>query len=663
MTDDKERVAEYMASVRDAAERYLELGWSIIPILPDTKVPAIPWTQYQERPPDEDTVASWFEHGVPDGSGGTTTFFGIGVITGAVSGLVVLDCDNPDALAYALGEAGLWSPLGTRTTRGQHLYFRHPGGRVSNKAGGIGIDWPDVPGLDLRGDGGYVVAPPTIKFDKEGRFQHRYAFTVSDAELLDAKFGMPTWAGIKPRATDARPDDGEFSIESLRLDDVRSYGASVWDDAGKRVAALGHKMRDGDGRNAWLTRYVGECVGTGMEASELPAAAELFASEFFEQPLPERETKTTIASVVAIDKRNHPERYAPPPAPPTEGPAAHAGPSALRLITSASLPELRKRSAGVPFLIDPYIQPQSIVQVVGFNGHGKSRFLLNLLWSASLGKDFGPATVVAPLRALYLDHESSEPTLCQRLDECERLLGQMASGMTVWAKSISSLRLDFTNPGGLANLEALLREVKPQIVVVDTVREAWQGMEENSPHAWLQVNQLAIACRNAGMSVVLVHHRNKPNQQGIGREAGSTAQLKDLDTQIFVTKVVEDGDQARREAALSDSSTQVADFGGTVRTAFQYLRALLPSGYALRAVFEVTFGKVRSSTENHAPAFIGFAQNLTTGEGLVVSSKTPRQKAVTLHEKGRAPALIADALQVPLPVVERWISSKGDSNA
>ena len=658
MTDEK-AVAEYMATVRAAADRYLEFGWSIIPLLPDTKVPAITWTELQTRQPTEAEVASWFEEGVPNGSGGLTTFFGLGVITGEISKLVVLDCDNTDALAYALGEAALWSPLGTKTTRGQHLYFRHPGGRVANKAGGIGLDWPDVPGLDLRGDGGYVVVPPTIKFDSEGKFLHRYAHTVPETELLDALFSLPAWPGLRMRQTISLPPvgaDGEFSLAALRLDGVRTYGASVWDDTVKRIEVLGRKMRDGDGRNAWMTRYLGECIATGMAEEQAAVAAEQFSEEFFEQPLPQQEVATILRSVVSIDKRNHPEKYQPAPGYVNQTPERAARHAALRLITPSSLAALKRMSAGQPFLIDPYLPSQAIVQVVGFNGHGKSLLMQYLSWAAALGQSFGPATVVKPLRTLYLDHESSGATVEQRTDECAALLGPMSDNLAIWSKSLSSLSLNFNEQEAMASLEALLKEFVPQIVVIDTVREAWLGMEENSPHAWVKVNQLAVAIRNAGMTVVLVHHRNKPGQNGVGREAGSTAQLKDLDAQIFVTKVVEDSDQAQREAALSDASTQVADFSGTVRSAYSYLRLTLPQGYVLKAVFETTFGKLRHSTENHVPAYIGFAQHLKTGARMVVSTKTPRQKAYALHiGKGMQFTEIADALQVPLPAVERWI--------
>lgn len=87
---------------------------------------------------------------------------GAGRAAGA-RGLVVLDVDPLHG-----GEASLdrllatHGPLpSTRVVRtgndGVHLYFCHPGGTVANSAGTrLG------PGLDVRGDGGYVIAPPSM---------------------------------------------------------------------------------------------------------------------------------------------------------------------------------------------------------------------------------------------------------------------------------------------------------------------------------------------------------------------------------------------------------------------------------------------------------------------------------------------------------------------
>lgn len=86
----------------------------------------------------------------------------IGVRTGAESGLVVLDVDTVHggsrsikALIDRHGE--LSSVPRVRTgSGGWHLFFAHPGEPVRNSAGLLG------PGLDIRGDGGYVIAPPSV---------------------------------------------------------------------------------------------------------------------------------------------------------------------------------------------------------------------------------------------------------------------------------------------------------------------------------------------------------------------------------------------------------------------------------------------------------------------------------------------------------------------
>ncbi len=96
--------------------------------------------------------------------------------TTARGGLVVLDID-PDhggerSLDRLVAEHGDL-PVGPEVrsgSGGRHLYFAHPGRRVPNSAG-IRLG----PGLDVRGDGGYVVAPPS-RHIAEGRYEWlRYA--------------------------------------------------------------------------------------------------------------------------------------------------------------------------------------------------------------------------------------------------------------------------------------------------------------------------------------------------------------------------------------------------------------------------------------------------------------------------------------------------------
>lgn len=83
----------------------------------------------------------------------------IGLLTGEASGLLVADLDAQGFKAFAIlqahhGEIPLtrWARTGGR---GWHVYFRHPGGGLGNSCRKLG------PGIDTRGDAGYVVAPPS----------------------------------------------------------------------------------------------------------------------------------------------------------------------------------------------------------------------------------------------------------------------------------------------------------------------------------------------------------------------------------------------------------------------------------------------------------------------------------------------------------------------
>lgn len=86
----------------------------------------------------------------------------VAVRTGAASGLVVIDVDprhgGEGSLEALVAEHGDTPGAGLVATGGGgwHLYLAHPGGGVRNDAGRrLG------PGLDIRGDGGYVLAPPS----------------------------------------------------------------------------------------------------------------------------------------------------------------------------------------------------------------------------------------------------------------------------------------------------------------------------------------------------------------------------------------------------------------------------------------------------------------------------------------------------------------------
>ena len=146
-------------SCRQDALEYLAMGFSVIPLrgsgsVEDRKRPVLDsWERFQRERATPDEVGRWFdEH--PRAN--------LGIVTGAVSGIFVLDLDGKNAQAL-VRKAGILLPKTACAATGNggwHYYFRHPGVRVPNRVKLLSDG--NGSAVDVRGDGGYVVAPPSI---------------------------------------------------------------------------------------------------------------------------------------------------------------------------------------------------------------------------------------------------------------------------------------------------------------------------------------------------------------------------------------------------------------------------------------------------------------------------------------------------------------------
>ena len=129
----------------EAALDYLARGWSVIPVVPGDKKPLVKWEPYQAKHPTDIQIHQWWGQW-PDAN--------VGVVTGKISGLTVIDADGPEGAASALRITGLPETRSVKTPKGYHLYYAY------SEAFHTGTAF--LPGIDSRNDGGYVVAPPSI---------------------------------------------------------------------------------------------------------------------------------------------------------------------------------------------------------------------------------------------------------------------------------------------------------------------------------------------------------------------------------------------------------------------------------------------------------------------------------------------------------------------
>ena len=192
---------------------FYDRGLSLFPLSPRSKRPAFDWETYQTQRAQAEQVAVWRQ-------GNWNT----GIATGAVSGCIVLDCDN--ALARVEAESrGLPPTLTVATPRGTHFYFRHPGWDVKNRAGRqwtVDLDGIGVDGWDLRGDGGYVVGPgshyvPTPDEAAKGKVEGAYRVE-QDLPIADA----PDWLLALTFPKEHKPN-----VPAKIADETTEYGRAA----------------------------------------------------------------------------------------------------------------------------------------------------------------------------------------------------------------------------------------------------------------------------------------------------------------------------------------------------------------------------------------------------------------------------------------------------
>jgi hypothetical protein len=136
-----------MNAMLEAALDYISKGYSIIPLKYKDKKPLMKWAEFQNRIATPEECKEWF----------MVNKMNIGIVTGEISKISVLDIDGPEALKLAkskgLPETRL---IKTGKAGGWHCYYQYEPGLRNWQAR------TDLPGIDIRSDGGYVVAPPSI---------------------------------------------------------------------------------------------------------------------------------------------------------------------------------------------------------------------------------------------------------------------------------------------------------------------------------------------------------------------------------------------------------------------------------------------------------------------------------------------------------------------
>jgi bifunctional DNA primase/polymerase-like protein len=161
----------------------------------------------------------------------------VGIQAGAASGIVVIDVDprhaGNETLAALEQQHGSLPPTWQFLTGGggTHIVFRHPGGHVANGANVLGS------GIDVRGDGGFIVAPPSLHIS--GR---RYAISVDHHPDELPLAPLPDWLHERLIERRKRELRQEKPVRPCR--GLSRYGEVALDNACRRILGASNGQQE-----------------------------------------------------------------------------------------------------------------------------------------------------------------------------------------------------------------------------------------------------------------------------------------------------------------------------------------------------------------------------------------------------------------------------------
>jgi hypothetical protein len=513
-----------------AAFDYAARGWPVFPCN-QTKAPHTP-NGYKDATTDAATIYEWWLQW-PQAM--------IGMPTGPASGVWVLDVDDPEAFAESC-PIDLPRTRKAITGKGFHLYFQHNDARPVRNAQRHPVKgWPfvDMPGAEVRGEGGYIILPPSRH--PSGRF---YSWEVecepapAPAELLR----IVTRQGGKVSKV---PPEGRPAPLAL----------IGWSDTPYGLAALQREadaiLHAGNGEQESALNEAGLKIGAviaGGELSLVTATARLIAAGLA-MPSYNSGNPWTVEAIAAKVKRALSDgatspRSAPPrhdrdptsvlgtradcSIPATGGPSPLASTKSISTLISAA-PYRWREPASIPrrqWLFGRWLLRGEVTAIFAPGGAGKSTLSTAIAVSLASGRDLLGQDPKGQVGAWLYNLEDAPDELDRQLaatclwhvverDECNgRLFINSGIEMPLCTASEEN-GAPLINEQAFAQLADTIRRKSIGVVVIDPLVSSHRVSEASNEAIDAIVKRWKRLAHETGCAVVLVHHTRKLQ----GREA------------------------------------------------------------------------------------------------------------------------------------------------
>jgi hypothetical protein len=430
-----------MSDMKSWALYYRAMGMSVFPV--QAKLPLVPWKKYQEELPSEDTIKEWWSNW-PSAS--------IGCATGQITQRLILDIDGDEGRT-SIGQFNIPLTQTVATRRGFQYHFQLP--RFDGRTTLAGV----LPGVDVRGNGGLCILPPSEFSTKEGRYEWVQGLDTPLAEcpqwLLDLLIEKN-----KPRQIDR--ESGESWLKE-KLDAI----------------APGN-------RNATFTSIAGSLRSRGYSSGDI---FELLSGKAGELDFELNELRTICASVGS---------YAPREQVNTE--AQSVVENAAQFLTNIEK---------VEWISPQVLSKQSIALIVGLEETCKTWAMMDMAIEAAVGGYWLGRFKFQKSKVLYIDQEQIKAETQRRFLALLKGKGLSAADVqdTLLIKANSTIRIDLDR--SLESFKKILADFKPDIVLVDSFK-AFQTKDTGSNVEMQAVMERLKELRaEYGCSFVFIFHENK----------------------------------------------------------------------------------------------------------------------------------------------------------
>lgn len=448
-----------------AALEYADRGWAVFPVSKDKN----PLTEngFKDATTNKEQITAWFNH---------FTGANIAVATGEASGgLVVIDVDideskgkfgNESLEAWQEENSCMFSDTLTATTGrgGKHYYF------TSTESFGCKVG--ALPNVDIRGEGGYVVVPPSRH--KNGCY---YKWDDEDENIVSVQ----------------KDSDVEYFLhECFR----NSKGDSTFEIPEEASAGS---------RNDTLFKVAASYQAQGKSDEEIIAAVRGYNLAQCKPPLPDKEVGSIIKSVLGRYKKGTPKDSEQP-----KQEEADQKPKVRRKLKKGK--DLMEKDIPEPVVYvgvgreDPLLVEGTCI-LSAKPKLGKSWFVLGLCLAICRGEEFlGYQT--KQCSCLYLDLETSEGLQKKRLKKASK-------DRPVPDNFYLDTETDTIDEGFVDQLKYYLdQDPDIGVVVVDVfaiirTKQDAKNKENEYQHAYRDITPLNNLAQERHISIILVCHDRK----------------------------------------------------------------------------------------------------------------------------------------------------------